>query len=232
MGGQLMVDVYESKKVSLSRVMMQADEKPAFLNLRWDEAIDAFSKMDVPRQREFIKVIEQYSDRSEKARELLLQALRDKSLSLIKQALDDGTSLRAYMQDLEQFATDMGVSVDNPAYLQNVFRTNLQTAYSAGRWRAMTDPDVVEAIPYWRYQSTVDARTCDFCRFMDGKIFRKNNPATDHLVPPCHYQSRSAAVGYELVEGDHVYDQPPSGYADKTGYLADFAQNPTDLLKI
>lgn len=226
-----MVDVHESKKVALHRLVLQ-DEKPAFLSLRWDDAIEAYNRMDIPRQREFVRVIEEYSGRSRKARELLIRALRERSLELINKALDEGTDLRVYMQNIEQFANDMGVSVNNPAYLQNVFRTNLQTAYSAGRWRAMNDPDVIEQMPYWQYRATNDARTCDFCRYMDGRIFEKGNSATDFLVPPCHYQSRSQAVTYELEQGDRVEKSPPSGYANRTGYIADFGHNPTDLLRI
>lgn len=236
LAGQLMVDVHETHKVELARpvggLIALQDEVPAFLNLRWDEAIEAYNQLDIPREREFVKIVDQYNVRSKKARRLLLEYLRKRSLELVNQALDEGTTLREYMADIERFASEMGISVDNQAYLDNVFRTNLQTAYSAGRWRAMTDPDVIEERPYWRYQATMDADTCDFCRFMNGMIFEVGNSATDFLVPPCHYQSRSAAVTHILQQGEKVLKKPPTGYHTHTGYIADFAKSPLDLLRI
>lgn len=241
LGGQLMVDAHESGKIELSRwvsdrLIVLQDEPPAFLNLRWDEAIEAYNQLEagqaIPREREFVRIVDQYNTRSKKARKLLLEYLRKRSLELVNKALDEGTTLREYMSDIEQFATELGISIDNPAYLQNVYRTNLQTAYSAGRWRAMKDPDVIEARPHWRYQATMGADTCDFCRFMHGKIFEIDNSATDHLVPPCHYQSRSAAVTHILEQGEKVLKKPPSGYHTHTGYIADFAKSPLELLRI
>jgi len=217
----------------MSRMVALAnDAPPAFLNLRWDEAIEAYNQLDIPRDREFVQVVEQYDDQSKKARQLMLEYLRKRSLELVNKALEDGTTIREYMADIEQYATELGVSIDNPAYLQNVFRTNLQTAYSAGRWRAMIDPDVVEARPYWRYQAAMDADTCDFCRSMHGRIFRVNNPATDHLVPPCHHQSRSAAVSHVLSAGEKALAKPPSGFQKIDGYNPDFARAPLDLIRI
>ena len=72
-----MVDVHETKKVALHRIVLQ-DERPAFMSLRWDDAIEAYNQMPIPRQREFVRVIEEYSGRSKKARELLLRALRER----------------------------------------------------------------------------------------------------------------------------------------------------------
>jgi len=240
LAGQLMVDVHETGKVELSwhrdNLIVLQDEIPAFLNLRWDEAIEAYNQLEqggaIPREREFVRIVDQYNFRSQKARQLLLDYLRKRSLELANQALDEGTTLREYMADIENFASGLGISIDNPAYLDNVFRTNLQTAYSAGRWRAMTDPDVIEARPYWRYQATMDADTCDFCRFMNGMIFEVGNPETDILVPPCHYQSRSAAVTHRLQQGEKVLKSPPKGYQNQHGFIADFAKAPLDLLRI
>ncbi|GAB4209339.1 MAG: hypothetical protein Fur0019_16060 [Tibeticola sp.] len=32
-----------------------------------------------------------------------------------------------------------------------IYRTNMDTSYAAGRWRQMTDPETLRALPYWRY---------------------------------------------------------------------------------
>lgn len=32
-----------------------------------------------------------------------------------------------------------------------IYRTNMDTSYAAGRWRQLTEPETLRALPYWRY---------------------------------------------------------------------------------
>ncbi len=65
-----------------------------------------------------------------------------------------------------------------------IFKTNIRTAYMAGRWQQLTDPDLVKLKPFWRYKHN-DVR---FPRPMhvkwDGTVLRWDDPWWKVHYPP------------------------------------------------
>jgi len=47
-------------------------------------------------------------------------------------------------------------------------------------------------VEYWEYTAIMDARTTDYCRCMDGKVFRMEEMPL--LNPPAHFNCRSFSV--------------------------------------
>jgi hypothetical protein len=43
----------------------------------------------------------------------------------------------------------------------------------------------------YRYTAVLDNRTTDYCRSLDGKVFRKDDPSVYSVWPPNHYRCRS-----------------------------------------
>lgn len=79
-----------------------------------------------------------------------------------------------------------------PMYrMETIFRTNLQTAYSAGRLAAQRDPAVLSARPYWRYDALIDGRESDVCRRLNDAIVKADDPWWATRYPPNHYNCRS-----------------------------------------
>lgn len=84
-------------------------------------------------------------------------ATREGLLTDIRQAVDKaiakGTTLEEFRRDFASICDRAGWSPrGGEAWrAQVIYETNLSTAYAAGHYKEMTDPDVRAARPYWRY---------------------------------------------------------------------------------
>ena len=104
---------------------------------------------------------------------------------------------------------DQGIEVDEelltPARLNTIVRTNVSEAVNEGRAALMRDPDVEDFVQYFQYTAIMDQRTTDYCKCMDGKVFRMEDLLM--LNPPAHYNCRSFTVPVTQFELDELKDQ-------------------------
>ena len=72
----------------------------------------------------------------------------------VSRALEQGTSLAEFRKGFDAIVAKHGwTHTGTPGWrAEIIYETNLSSAYSAGRYVQMTDPDVLEAYPFWRYQ--------------------------------------------------------------------------------
>lgn len=75
--------------------------------------------------------------------------------------------------------------------LQTIYRTNLQTAYMAGRQRQF-DAEIDRA-PYVQYIAVMDSRTRPSHAALHGRVFRLDDPAWDIIAPPNGFNCRCRA---------------------------------------
>jgi len=75
-----------------------------------------------------------------------------------------------------------------PWRLDNIYRTNLQSAYQAGRFRQMLENALHR--PWWMYDAVNDSRTRPSHAAMDGKVYRFDHPVWDRWHPPNGYHCR------------------------------------------
>ncbi|WP_161946141.1 phage minor head protein [Desulfonatronum thiosulfatophilum] len=103
-----------------------------------------------------------------------------------------------------------------------IFRTNVQSAFQAGRWKQMQA--VKRARPYWRYVSVQDARTRPSHAALHGKVFHADDTFWDTFYPPNGYQCRCTVqtlserqveqYGYEVdagIPGPTLVTDPRTG---------------------
>jgi SPP1 gp7 family putative phage head morphogenesis protein len=110
----------------------------------------------------------------------------------------------------------------NPSHLENVFRTNIMSAYGSGRREQMTQPAVLSARPYWQILTVKDDRTRKTHRALDRKLLRADDPFWAHAAPPFGYNCRCRIVSRtqadvdrgvgELITGADVVDIPDEGF--------------------
>lgn len=75
-----------------------------------------------------------------------------------------------------------------PRRLQTIFETNVQTAYSAGRYRDFLED--VAGRPYWQYVAIMDNRTRPSHAALNGRVFRADDPFWDSHYPPNGFRCR------------------------------------------
>lgn len=75
-----------------------------------------------------------------------------------------------------------GELLGSPYRVRTILRTNIQTAYNAGRYRRQRD--TAAALPYWRYSAIRDSKTRPSHTEMDGMIYRADNPIWRTIYPP------------------------------------------------
>ncbi|SMC28538.1 phage putative head morphogenesis protein, SPP1 gp7 family, partial [Desulfacinum hydrothermale DSM 13146] len=75
-----------------------------------------------------------------------------------------------------------------PWRLDTIFRTNVQSAYGAGRYKQMVEN--APQRPWWLYDAVLDARTRPSHAAMDGRVYRFDHPVWDKWYPPNGFNCR------------------------------------------
>jgi SPP1 gp7 family putative phage head morphogenesis protein len=112
----------------------------------------------------------------------------------VDKALADGTTLKEFQKEVRtKLESAWAGSVKNPAWrMETISRTNVQLAYSAGRWRQLQDPAVKESHPFLRYDAILDDRVTAVCKGCNGTTLPAEHPFWKSHVPPLHFNCRSA----------------------------------------
>lgn len=124
----------------------------------------------------------------------VLQTIRDE----VDKALAEGSTSREFVKQLTPKLQSLGwwgrreiarpdgvleeATLGTPWRLQNIYRTNLQSAYMVGRYRAQADN--AGSRPYWQYVAVLDQRTRPGHRALAGRVFRHDDPVWDVIYPP------------------------------------------------
>jgi hypothetical protein len=130
-----------------------------------------------------------------------IEAVRGRLVS----AIEKGEGYASTWSDIKAIAAEDGALNFKPGYWENVYRTNTQTAYTAGKLMQFKD----NPPPAWRLLIVDDDRTSDICRGLmrDGK--QSLTLASDHPFwetfgfPPYHFQCRTGLQAVYKSEIGH-----------------------------
>lgn len=114
----------------------------------------------------------------------MLQAMYDSMAN----ALATGQSMKAWKKDIRLLFAAKGWDQLAGFRLDNIFRTNIQTAYSVGRYAQLMDTK--KSRPYWRYSAINDSRTRASHSALHGRVVRADDPFWDKFYPPNGYRCR------------------------------------------
>lgn len=212
MAGQLMVYNHEAPLVkpearTIRMGIGDAQDTRAFLNKPWREAIDWFRARGVVDEDELSRLLADYQDQSEEARKLLLERVQDRTYELLTDSLEQGGTFPEFAAQMRNEAPGLGITAEDTAYLQTVFRTNVQSAYGAGRLAAQNDPAVVEARPYRQIRTAGDARVRQEHEEADGLVYASDGPLAN-LKTPFSYNCRCSIVSMSEWSGDVATELP------------------------
>lgn len=105
-------------------------------------------------------------------------------------ALEEGNTLGEFRSRMNDFLEAEGYEGLDPLQADNIFRTNIQTAYNVGHYEQMTDPAVVKLRPFWQYDAVNDRHTRPSHLAMDGKVYPADHPVWDVWFPPNGFRCR------------------------------------------
>jgi SPP1 gp7 family putative phage head morphogenesis protein len=133
----------------------------------------------------------------------------------MQKAIDQGTTLEDFKRDCAAIFEKRGWVGQRAWRIDNIFRTNIQTAYSVGRYRQMME--VADSRPYWLYSAVNDSRTRPTHRALHGKVFRFDHPFWRTWYPPNGFRCRCGVV--TLSQSEMERDRLTAETADPTGKL-------------
>ena len=110
-------------------------------------------------------------------------------IDLVRDVMDAGGTFADFQKQVK--AGDLSVALSK-ARLDNIFRTNIQAAYSRGRYEQQMR--VSFARPYWMYDAINDSRTRPTHKAMDGVILHHTHPWWKSHYTPNGYRCRCTVV--------------------------------------
>lgn len=100
----------------------------------------------------------------------------------MQRAIDDGISFDKFKAQCQTIFDKRGWNGLAAWRVDNIFRTNIQTAYNAGRYKEMQR--VKKTRPFWQYSAVNDSRTRPTHSAMNGKIYPADHEFWDTWYPP------------------------------------------------
>jgi SPP1 gp7 family putative phage head morphogenesis protein len=106
----------------------------------------------------------------------------------IGKAIADGETLRDFKARIGDIIEQQGWTGTKAWRVENIFRTNIQSAYMTGRYQQMQR--AAKARPYWRYSAVMDRRTRPGHRALHGLVYPHDHPFWDQFYPPNGFMCR------------------------------------------
>ncbi|MFZ5774035.1 MAG: phage minor head protein [Thermodesulfobacteriota bacterium] len=110
----------------------------------------------------------------------------------LQRAIDQGISFEQFKEECGDIFTRRGWTGLRAWRVDNVFRTNIQTAYNVGRYRQLKG--MADAFPYWRYSAVNDSRTRPTHLAMNGLVYPAGHPFWNTWYPPNGFRCRCSVV--------------------------------------
>lgn len=214
MAGQLFVRDVEMPDSLSHKLAVEVGASGSFLSLPFDMAIDLFIERDILSPELAFNALGQLRERAFTARRLATQSVRERAFGILSTLYEQGSqrernvgesladmAFNDFAESLRSYEISLGIAPSNHGYLRTVFDTNVVSAYSAGRDQQLTDPDVVEAIPYRTYAAVVDARTRPEHAALDGTTWdARETDEWREFQGPNGYNCRCQVISSEEPE--------------------------------
>lgn len=156
--------------------------------------------------------------------------------ALIKR-MEQGGDLKSFTNEIDSLFITRGLDPLASHHIETLYRTNMQTAFQAGRYQQLTKSHILKARPYWRYVSVRDGVTRPAHKEMHGKVFHHTNAIWGIWYPPNGFNCRCQVVsvsgreverdGLEVIKED-LSGKPFEVVDKETGEVKTFILSPDD----
>lgn len=138
-------------------------------------------------------------------------------------AVATGTPFDEWKKNVEPRLTAAWGRKNSPR-VETIFRNATQQAYNAGRFRQMTDPDVLRLRPMWEFDGIADSRQSPICAECDGVVLEATDPWWQSHTPQLHHRCRSRIRSLRRNQKPAT----PTGSVPRTQAQAGFGRIPTE----
>jgi SPP1 gp7 family putative phage head morphogenesis protein len=185
------------------------------------EALEWFKAKVVMKKSDWVQLEEMARRRAFTVANVAQASLVKEVWEALTRAIKGGTTLGQFRKDVEtKLFSAWGESVDDPPWrVETIYRTNLQGAYNAGRYKQLTRPAIKRARPYWMFDAIMDNRVTHICEPLDRTILPNTDPWWTTHTPPLHFNCRSSiralragAAQARGIRGEGPVVQPDKGF--------------------
>lgn len=182
------IDIIEQNK--LSNVKEYAEPVNMF-DIPYDEAIKYIQDKYPILYDDLDEITEETTQKYFWVKEATSLEMTKKIQKSLISLLKNGGTFKEWQDNYDKNFSDMGLKPTG-SYTETVYRTNLQTAYAAGRYQQQESQK--ELFPYWHYVAIIDDVTTDICSELNGKTYKANDPIWNTIYPPNHYSERASVI--------------------------------------
>jgi hypothetical protein len=130
----------------------------------------------------------------------------------ISRAIAKGTTLDDFKAEVQaKLETEWGRDI--PGRVETIFRTNVQSAYNAGRLEQFEEPAVRHLRPFRAWSVIVDGRTTEnICLPLRNVQVPADSAFALSHIPPLHYNCRTGIMSLsreDVAEGGGLTGHPP-----------------------
>lgn len=156
------------------------------LDLPFDEAIRFFRDKASVTTKSWTDVYAAAHSRAFMVAGATTSALVDDFRREIDKALATGSTLAEFREGFDDIVARHGWSHTGSRNWRSriIFDTNLRTAYAAGRYAQLTQPDTLEAFPYWQYNHSGSLHPRQDHLSWDGLVLRADETFWRTNYPP------------------------------------------------
>ncbi|MBW4675955.1 MAG: minor capsid protein [Desmonostoc geniculatum HA4340-LM1] len=133
--------------------------------------------------------------------------------SLVLSGLENGNSYGEFKKGFDQAIDKAGWNPANRGWRTNlIFNQSLRNAYQAGRYKQMSDPEVLKLRPWWQYVHRDSRVPRPYHLALDGKIYPADDPFWQTCFPPNGFGCRCGVVSVSRRDLDReglTVDEPP-----------------------
>ncbi len=169
-----------------------------FKPLPFEEAIRFFEDKIVLLPEQYKKLIAEAKAKAFSVSGVAKMDILDDLFSSLDKSLTEGVSYGEWKKSIKDIMQKRGWDGLAPYRLENIFRTNVQTAYQAGHYARQMD--AAGDKPYWQYVAVMDSRTRPSHASMNGKVLLYDHPWWKQNYPPNGFACRCTVIALSRVE--------------------------------
>lgn len=110
----------------------------------------------------------------------------------LQRAIENGTTFGDFKKEAAEVFERRGWNEKAPWRIDTIFRTNIQMAYNAGRYKQMKE--VADLRPFWMLDAVIDKRSSEICPPLNGAVYAADDPFWDTWFPPNHFRCRTGVT--------------------------------------